>query len=282
MFKKVFVLLSVLAVGLSSCSKWGNNNGNQDILFVKYISSIEGGDGSMINFEYDTANRVSRIICSGNESEKVFDVKYDRQTIEVSNGVDNWIMRFNSFSSLESWSSVVGMSETKLSTFSYVINGYGYVFLAGIKRLSDSAESTVNWEGYCPMRQTNRWTDNAGAANITYSTAIEYRYESLYSNIHANVNLFLILVPEFFEYAEIDNILAAGVSVFGTRVRYLPTKVSIKKTRSEVDHVETISEVEHVFSYDTDADGYVKTIYSGSGDDRTMLYDIKYFSASAE
>lgn len=278
MLKKIFILLSVCAAGLASCSKWGSETPTTPVLQTKYISSITDGNGNSINFEYDLSNRVSRLTYTDDEGAHQYDISYDIKTIEVSSGSEKRVMRFNGYGALESWSSVIDGEERKLSMFSYVTENASYLYLSGITNLETRGETSIYWSSFSPSRQTNRWIDDSEGVSTIYSTAVDYVYETFVSNVHTNVNLFLLLIPEYFENASMDRVLAAAVSVYGTRMYYLPTKVTVLKNRNYMGETSTISNEERRFSYDCDTNGYVQRIYSGVEGNKTLLYSINYFT----
>lgn len=284
--KKLFVLIAA-SVCLASCTSWdsgGNNSGNT--LTQKYVKYIETGDGAQYTFSYNTMNYISNVsyIDFMNPGDQFsYDIDYNTTTIDIESGSDLWIMRFNGLGSLDKLYKATGSGEELLSSFSYFTPANYITQLSSISSDNNKSNAAINWISFYAIGSSrNTVTVEEEGVEVTYSTSITFTYDDYISNIHANFNFFYFLVPELLEVSKLDNVVAAAVSIIGSRCYYLPTKVTVEKKKITLDGTEPVEKTERTYSYDCDDNGYVDAIYSGSGDSKQLLYAIKYFKPSTD
>lgn len=284
MFKRLLFILAVAAV-LCSCSDFGSSNNGGGVT-VKRVASIVCADGGVIAYTHDTYGRITSIVCTGGANDgKRYDIGYPFgvAVITVSDGTSEWSMNFNNYYLLASWMLKESETEKELSSFDYLYAGYmNTAFLINVTDNLTGGVSSFSWRQNVIAQQVNK-------IDPEHSTTINYDYDSMAANFMATVNLFMLLIPEYTENMNMDPLVASAISVFGYRSSYLPTKVSLSSNYDDTDDdgddedaPETAAESSEVriFSYDFDNEGTVYSIYSGSGDERTKLYEIKYEYAS--
>lgn len=288
--KKLFYLFSLVLIALTSCdSEMGEE---YTPIMTKYVDKITHVNGSVIALEYDSDMRVKKVTYTDAldaANSRVYEVGYNLDmtnntvTFDIFCGENKYIMRFNEYGALSNFV-LDGTTQQVLSSFYYDKHssiGVFHLELQGIvDNLTGGETKRIDWSSYgVPANQINEIHKTIEGTTYTYSTSIQYNYLATRSNVHANVNLFNLLTPEFLEHSNIPIELAATVSVFGTRSNYLPTDITIVKGRTEAgENYVKVSEEEREFSYDADENGYILKIYTGKDDNNTkeLLYTITY------
>lgn len=283
--KKLFIALAV-SVGLASCTSFGNsNNTGGEGLPVKSVHYIETGDGGRYTFTYNTQNYISNVAYMdfANPNNKFsYDIDYNTTTIDIESDTELWIMRFNGLGSLDKFYKSSGSSEELLSSFTYFTPYSNISQLSGISSDSNRSNAAITWISFYAIGSSrNTVTTEENGKEVTYTTTVKYTYDDPISNIHSNFNFFYFLVPELLEVSKLNNTVAAAVSVLGSRCYYLPTKVTVEKTKVTLDGTIPIETIERTYSYDCDDNGYVNAIYSGSGDSKELLYSIEYYTPTS-
>lgn len=289
--KKLALLLLCVVAAMTSCK---NDVFDTENTYVtpKYVDTITRADGSVISLDYDSENRIKSVTwtdaldASRNQHyDVVYNIDNSANTVtyDIISGGDRYTMNFNDRGALKSYEKSGAVPQV-LSTFSYhespSVFGAGRLELVGmVDKVTGGETKTIEWQSGVPSIQINEIRKVEDGVNCDYSTSIRYGYRAYRSNVHANVNLFNLLTPEFLQYSNMTPVLAATMSAFGSRSTYLPTDVSIVNGKMPVGgNYEKLSEVSRVFSYDTDADGYILKIHTGKDDDNTkvLLYTITY------
>lgn len=290
--KRFALLFSAVLIALTSCN---NENGEEhEPLQPKFVDKITHVNGSEISLEYDSDMRVKGVTyidALDASKNRNYEIKYNLNmtnnnvTFEITSGDKRYIMKFNEYGALDQFV-LDGSPQTVLSTFNY--NSYNsigafHLELQGmVDKLSGGETRRIDWSYGTPVSQINQREQNIEGTTYTYSTSIQYSYMKYRSNVHANVNFFNLMTPEFLEYSNIPIELAATVSVFGTRSTYLPTDITVTKGRSIAgENYVKLSEEEREYTYDTDDSGYITKIYTGKDDNETkeLLYTITYVGA---
>lgn len=275
------MLFVTAAVACTSCLKLddGGNAGNE----MKYVDTITAADDAVLSYEYDTAKRISGItLTSADGTVTSYTVTYNivkpwsQSFIEIScSDSRRWIMHINNTAMLDSWSSVDDDgTETLLSKFAYDDRYNGIYHVSSIQNVVQSQTSTFSWSATAPLEQR---TVRTSEGQTTESAVVTYRYHALTSNMLANIDFLVLLLPEYFASSDIEPCVASAVTLFGTRSYYLPSSVNIMY-EDYTDPDAVTSNRTRVFSFDTDKKGYIRGIYSEQGDTRTQLFGITYFS----
>ena len=289
--KKITLLLVGMLLILTGCSNDFPTDTNSAIT-TKYVDTITHVNGSTISLDYDEYMRVSRVIyvdaldASLNREYNItynIDTTNNIVTFGITSGDDKYLMEFNEYGALKSYSRN-GEIPQVLSTFnyypSYSVIGMMRLDLIGITdKISGGAIKRIDWQSDVPSMVLSGVTVEEGGVMYDYSSTVRYGYSAYRSNIHANVNFFVLISPEIIKYSNIPTELAACVSVFGSRSYYLPTDITIIEGRMPVGgNYEKISETDYDYSYDTDSEGYILKIYTGKDDNNTkeLLYTITY------
>ena len=289
--KKFTLLLVGLLFVLTSCND-DKSTDSQTQITMRYVETITHADGSTISLDYDEQKRIKSIsYVNANDASlnRHYDITYNIDTstytvtYEITCGADKYVMNFNEWGALKSFD-LVGDETKTLSTFSYYYSqtmmGAIRLELSGmVDKVSGGESKRIDWQNNTPYLQINEINKIEDNRICTYSTSVRYNYLSWRSNVHANVNLFNLLVPEYLQFSNMAPELASCLSVFGSRSYYLPTDVTVVNGRMPVgDNYEKLSEEEREFSYDTDANGYILKIYTGKDDNNTkeLLYTISY------
>ena len=297
--KKITLLLVGMLLILTGC---GNEfSGETDnTITTKYVDTITHVNGSTIALDYDENMRISRVTYTDALDASLscqYDITYNIDTtnlttitFEVSYGGNKYLMNFNEYSGLKSYS-LDGEIPQVLSTFNYCISKPNYILgamrleLIGVAdKIGGGEIKRIDWQSSVPAMVLSEQTVEEEGVMYDYSSTVRYGYSAYRSNIHANVNLFALVSPEFLQYSNIPTELAACVSVFGSRSYYLPTDITIVKGRMPIGgNYEKISETDYDYSYDTDSEGYILKIYTGKDDNNTkeLLYSITYLDKTS-
>ncbi len=294
--KRAILLLSVVLVTLTSCEMKKHVDDNAATT-PKFVETITHANGSEISLEYDSDMRVKGVTYKNPNDptqNRDYEVSYNLDmtnnstTFNIVSGDKRYVMKFNEYGAISSFV-LDGVPQKVLSTFnydSYTSIGAFHLELRGmVDKLTGGETKRIDWSYGTPINQINQLDQIIEGTTYTYSTSIQYSYMAYRSNVHSNVNLFNLMVPEYLEYSNIPIELAATVSVFGTRSIYLPTDVTIVKGRSEAgENYVKLSEEEREFTYDTDEKGYIIKIHTGKDDNETkkLLYTIKYVNTDSE
>lgn len=288
--KKIIFLFSAVLIALTSCKS--DIPEDYEPITTKYVDKITHANGSIIALTYDDDMRVaavSYIDALDAANNRNYELKYNINmntntvTFDIFSGDKKYIMKFNEYGALDQFV-LDGNPQQVLSTFvydKYSSIGVFHLELQGmVDNLTGGETKRIEWSHYgVPATQINEINKTINEVTYTYSTSIQYTYLSSRSNVHANVNLFNLITPEFLEHSNIPIELAATVSVFGTRSNYLPTDISIIKGRTEAgENYVKISEEKREFSYDADENGYISKIYTGKEENsnKELLYTITY------
>lgn len=282
--KKLFIALA-LSTGLASCLDMSSNENTTGGLKPKYVKYIETGDGCRYTFSYNTMNSISNISYmdfADPSNRKSYDIDYNTSTIDIESGSELWRMRLNGYASLDKYYKATSTGEELLSSFSYSTPYSNVAQLSGISSDNNRSNASITWISiYAIGMSRNTVIKEENGEDVTYSTTVKYTYDAYVSNIHAYFNFFYFLVPELLEVSKLDNTVASAISIIGYPCYYLPTKVTVERTKVTVDGTTPIETVERNYSYDCDDNGYVNAIYSGSGDNKELLYSIEYYASSS-
>lgn len=293
--KRFALLLSVVLFALTSCDK--EEGTKYEPAQPLYVDTITHVDGSVISLEYDSDMRVKGVnYVDANDKSKscYYEIKYNLDmtnnnvTFDIICGDKKYIMKFNEYGALSQFV-LDGSPQKILSTFvynNYTSIGAFHLELQGmVDNLTGGEAKRIDWSYGTPVNQINEIRKTIDGVTYTYSTSVQYSYLAYRSNVHANVNFFNLLMPEFLEHSNIPTVLAATVSVFGTRSTYIPTDVTVVKGRSIAgENYVKLSEEEREFTYDTDEKGHIIKINTGKDDDDTkeLLYTIKYVGSEED
>lgn len=289
--KKITLLLVGMLLVMTSCNDDFTNEPTNTIT-TKYVDTITHANGSTISLDYDEEMRVSRVTyvdALDSSLNRQYDIKYNINTtnhtvtFDVITGNNKYLMEFNEYGALKSYS-LNGEIPQVLSKFSYytshsIIGVFRHELIGIVDKVSGGEIKRIDWQSSVPAMVLSQLTVEEEGVMCEYSSTVRYGYASYRSNIHANVNLFALVSPEFFKYSNIPTELAACVSVFGSRSYYLPTDITIVEGRMPVGgNYEQLSETDYDYSYDTDSEGYILKIYTGKDDNNTkaLLYTITY------
>jgi hypothetical protein len=293
--KRFVLLFSTVLIALTSCDN--ETAPEYDPMQPKFVDKITNVNGSEISLEYDSDMRVKGVTyidALDASKNRNYEIKYNLNmtnnnvTFDIISGDKKYIMKFNEYGALSQFV-LDGAPQKVLSTFNY--NSYNsigafHLELQGmIDNLTGGETRRIDWSYGTPINQINQRDQSIEGTTYTYSTSIQYSYMKYRSNVHANVNFFNLMVPEFLEYSNIPTELAATVSVFGTRSTYLPTDITVIKGRSMAgENYTKLSEEEREYTYDTNDNGYITKIYTGKDDNETkkLLYTIKYVGEDDE
>ena len=287
--KKLVFLFSMALLALTSCDIW-NEPENANPAEPKYVSKITHANGSVISIVYDSDMRVKGVsYVDAEDAAKScdYEVKYNLNmtnnnvTYDIITANSKYVMKFNEYGALSEYVQNKA-SQKVLSTFEYdsysSIGAFHLELDKVVDKVNGGEVKRIDWSYGAPIYQVNQIVKRIEGTDYTYSTTVNYEYQLYYSNVMANVNLFTLLTPEFLEYSNIQNELAAVVSVFGTRSSYLPSDVTVTKGRSMAgeNYVE-LSKDERSYIYEADNSGCISKIYTGTGDkDKKILYTITY------
>ena len=290
--KRLALLLSTVLCALTACGPM--EVPEQDVVQTKFVDKITNAvDGSVIALTYDDEMRITNVTYTNPTDatlDRSYEVKYNLDmtkgevTFDIFYGGEKYVMQFNEYGALEEFV-LDGSTPQVLSKFiynNYTSVGAFHLELSGIvDNVSGGEAKRIDWSYGTPVNQINQYNLEVENVTYTYSTSLQYSYEEFRSNVHANVNLFNLMVPEYLEHSNIPIELAATVSVFGTRSSYLPTDITVVKGRSQLgENYVKLSEEEREFTYETDDKGYVIKIHKGKDKDatvtKTLLYTITY------
>lgn len=285
--KKLFFLLSMALTLMTSCGDW--NEYEETIVEPKYVDNITYANGNVLSLEYDSDMRVKSVNyvdATDTSKSRYYTITYNLNmtnnnvTFDIVCGEDKYVMKFNEYGALDEFVRN-NYSEEVLSSFyynNYTSIGAFHLNLVGvIDNINKGEVKRIDWSNGTPVNQINQMDKKIEGVNYTYSTSIQYTFDNFYSNVLANINLFVLLTPEFLEYSNIPTELAAAVSVFGTRSSYIPTQTVVVKGRSVAgENYVKLSEDEREFSYETSTEGYIEKIYTVEGKEKSLLYTINY------
>ncbi len=293
--KKFVVLLSLALVALTSCRM--EKRDPEEPPTMRYVAKIAHVNGSEISLEYDSEMRVKGVTYvnpnnpAQNQNYEVsynLDMTNNNVTFDIISGDQKYIMTFNEYGAIDEFV-LDGTPRKVLSKFNYnkytSIGAFHLELCGMLNKVTDGETRRIDWSYGTPINQINQTEATVDGTTYTYTTSLQYYYMKYRSNILCNVNLFNLMVPEYLEQSNIPTVLAAAVSVFGTRSIYLPTDITVVKGRSQAgENYVKLTEEEREYTYDTDDNGYITKIYSGKDDNDTkeLLYTITYVKSNED
>ena len=292
--KRLTILFSMLLLALTACK---NNDFDTEYEPVKpkYVDTITRADGATLTLGYDSDMRVNSVTWTDATESRHYDIVYNLDTttntatFDILHNGKKYTMNFNEYGALKSYV-LNGDVPQVLSTFTYYnsitpLGAFRLELIGMVDKLTGGEVRRIDWQGGTPMMQISEIVKVEDGNNCTYSTSVRYGYQAYRSNIHANVNLFNLMTPEYLEHSNLPMELRVAVSAFGSRSYYLPTDVTVVNGRMPAgENYEKLSEEEREYTYDTDSEGYILKIYTGKDDDNTkeLLYEITYLNVATE
>lgn len=278
--KKLLIAMAVIALA-TSCLK--NEESGLDPITVKFVQSITAADGSKVLLGYDTNGRITSIDCSGETFGDVYysvdwnmGASFATSNVRVTNIAtrDAYLFKFTDFGAINNLYKIgADGSETLLSTYEYNVMGNA-VFLTSVTNAASKSKSEYVWDPYNYVPAKLQTTFGSVKTTVTYT------YEVAFSNLRANVNLFLMLHPEYLQNSGLEPVVAMCITAFGLRSYYLPTAVGIAVKDSDAEEGTEDAETKVVtrkYDFDEDSSQYIQRIYNDNTSGKSLLYSITYF-----
>ena len=298
--KKIF-LLAATALTAVACNWDSDSNNSQPA--PKLVQKVTLADGSSATMSYDTGKTYPSEIVFSDGTTYSLDYSSDYPAYNSfitisSDGIDMTLTLDNGYLT------TLTAGEQTISEFTYN-SAYGNN-LSKLTRSLTPAVSKFEWFNgfyvYLISRQTNTFyeegSDPATATGFETQKVVSYGWDYSASNLYSYTNLLPIIVPEYLECAGLNNVVLAAIG--GLRTPYLPSSLKIETTTPNPDEggdengedgengdgdeenndnndtKYTTTETLRSYSYDTDAEGYIRAVYLISGDNIEKLLGIDY------